>query len=51
MSKISIQINRDNLYLADYDSASKTVHSTDNSINQVILNFLYRLFWEVVLHD
>lgn len=51
MSKTSIEINRDNLYLADYNSASKTIHNPDNSINQAILDFLYRLFVEVVLHD
>ena len=51
MSKISIEINRDNLYLADYDSASKLIHSNDDFINQIALNFLYRLFVEVVLRD
>ena len=51
MSKITMEISRENLYLADYDSASKTIHSTDNSIDQIILNFLYRLFVEVVLLD
>jgi hypothetical protein len=51
MSKISIKINRNNLYVADYDSASKTVHSNDDFTNRVAFDFLYRLFVEVVLRD
>lgn len=51
MFKITTEISRDNLYLADYDSASKLIHSNDDFINQIALNFLYRLFVEVVLRD
>ena len=48
MSKVSVHISRDNLYLADYNSAT-TVVSDDGCCNRITLDFLYRLFAEVIL--
>lgn len=48
MSKIAVHITRENLYLSKFSSAT-TVISDDGCCTKITLDFLYRLFTEVIL--
>lgn len=50
MSKVSVHITRENLYLSKFSSAT-TVISDDGCCTKITLDFLYRLFAEVVFSD
>ncbi len=48
MSKFSVHITRENLYVSNFPAAT-TVVIDDGCCNRITLDFLYRLFTEVML--